>query len=179
MSRTGAWIVFVERSLCRKVKQLVVRNYQGSCKRLTTGDSLHMVFGRRGQEADLQSRVVVRSPRRLLCMGVNGGEGLDQDLYRVMTVCTCTLKLSYFLPQSSAQITVLFKVSFINIQHVILKSDIFFIFSLTELYYIIFYNLVDFEFFSLLGNNGFFFIVSFLQCILRILIYKFVYSVKQ
>ena len=41
------WVVFVEGTLCRKVSWLVVRNYQGLCKRLTTGDSLHMVFGRR------------------------------------------------------------------------------------------------------------------------------------
>ena len=40
--------MFVERSLCRKVSWLVVRNYQGFCKRLTRGDSLHMVSGRKG-----------------------------------------------------------------------------------------------------------------------------------
>ena len=40
--------MFVEGSLCRKVSGLVVRNWQGCCKRLTRGDSLHMVSGRRG-----------------------------------------------------------------------------------------------------------------------------------
>ena len=45
---TRPWVVFVERTWGSMGSWLYVRNWQGCCKRLTTSDSLHMVFGRKG-----------------------------------------------------------------------------------------------------------------------------------